>query len=220
MALNTGVTDAVITSDFNFPCVDWSNGSATTADNLTESLCEILDDNFLTRTNHHITRFKDTGSVVSSDNILELVTNNDALIADTSVYPHSFNSDHFPVCFSIKCKFKRPNNTARKFYCYSKADFDGLRSSLPLVPWDLFISTNDIDSSAVFFEDQVVAAVEHHILTMKLKHKSRPPWINKDVMKLVRKKKALWKRLKNNPSLELTSKFKLLRKETHFFKLL
>lgn len=33
-------------------------------------------------------------------------------------------------------------------------------------------------------------------------------------MKLVRKKKALWKRPNNNPSIELTSKFKLLRKET------
>lgn len=49
---------------------------------------------------------------------------------------------------------------------------------------------------------------------MKLKQKARPPWIDKDVMKLVRKKKALWKRLKNNPSAELTSNFKLLRKET------
>ena len=34
------------------------------------------------------------------------------------------------------------------------------------------------------------------------------------MMTLVRKKKALWKRLKNNPSTELTSNFKLLRKET------
>ena len=100
---------------------------------------------------------------------------------------------------------------------YDKADFDGLRNSLSHVPWHLFISSDDIDSSAVFFQDQVLAAVEQHILTMKLKQKARPPWIDKDVMKLVSKKKALWKRLKNNPSTELISNFKLLRKETHFF---
>ena len=213
---NTGVTDVVITGDFNFPCMDWSTGSATVTDNLTESFCEILDDNFLIQTNHYVTRFKDTGSAISSGNILDLVlTNNDALIVDTSVYPNSFDSDHLPVCFSIKSKFKRPsNNTTRKLYCYDKADFDGLRNSLSHVPWELFISSDDIDSSAVFFQDQVLAAVEQHIPTMKLKQKARPPWIDKDVMKLVRKKKALWKRLKNNPSTELTSNFKLLRKET------
>ena len=139
MASNTGVTDVVITGDFNFPCVDWSTGSATIADDLTKSFYEILNDHFLTQTNHYITRFKDTGSAVSSGNILDLVlTNNNALIADTSVYPHSLDSHHLLVCFSIKSKFKRPNNnTARKIYCCNKADFDGLRSSLSHVPWDV-----------------------------------------------------------------------------------
>ena len=65
-----------------------------------------------------------------------------------------------------------------------------------------------------FFQDHVLVTVEQHIPTMKLKQKARPPWIAKDVIKLVRKKKAIWKRLKNNPSTELTSNFKLPRKET------
>ena len=49
---------------------------------------------------------------------------------------------------------------------------------------------------------------------MKLRHNSRPPWIDNDVLRLVRKKKALWKWLRISASAELTSKFKLLRKET------
>lgn len=204
------------TDDFNLPSMDLSTGSATVADNLTKSFCEILDDHFLTQTNHYIMRFKNTGSAILSGNILDLVlTNNDALIVDTSVYPHSFDSDHLPLCFSIQSKFKRPNNNStRKLYCYKKADFDGLRSRLSHVPWDLFISSDDIDSSAIFFQDQVLTTVEQYIPKIKLKQKARPPWIDKDVMKLVRKKKAIWKRLKNNPSTEPTSNFKLLRKET------
>lgn len=115
VASSTGMADMVITGDFNFPCVDWSTGSATVADNLTESFCEILDDDFLTQTNHYVTRFKNTGSAVSSGNILDLVlTNSDALIVHISVYPHSFDSDHLPVCFSIKSKFKRPNNNTTR----------------------------------------------------------------------------------------------------------
>ena len=62
-------------------------------------------------------------------------------------------------------------------YSSSKADFNGLRSRLSHVPCDSFISSYDIDSSAVFFQDQVLAAVEQHIPTVKLKQKSRPSWI-------------------------------------------
>ena len=83
-ASNTGVTDVVITGYFNFPCAAWSTGLATVADNLTEFFCEILDDHFLTQTNHYITRFNDTGSAILSGYIVDLVlTNNDALIVDT-----------------------------------------------------------------------------------------------------------------------------------------
>ena len=45
---------------------------------------------------------------------------------------------------------------------------------------------------------------------MKSKQKATPPWIDEDVMKLVRKKKAHGKRLRNTPSTELTSNLILI----------
>jgi len=60
----------------------------------------------------------------------------------------------------------------------------------------------------------VLTTVDQNVPKLKLRGISRPPWIDKDVLRLVRKKKAMWKRLKSNNSLELTSKFKLLRKQT------
>ena len=62
----------------------------------------------------------------------------------------------------------------------------------------------------------MLTAVDQHIPKMKLRDISRPPWIDKDVLRLVlvRKKKALWKRLKFSTSLELTTKCKLIRKQT------
>ena len=114
-------------------------------------------------------------------------------------------------------KLKKPNNNSkRKLWCYIKADhdFDCLRSSVSHVRWDSLISGTDIDSSSVFFQDLVLTEVEKHISVMKSKQKARPAWIDKDVLKLVRKSKAQGKRLKNNPSAELTSSFKLRRKKT------
>ena len=48
-----------------------------------------------------------------------------------------------------------------------------------------------------------------------LKKPLRPPWINDDVMRLIRKKRRLWKRIKSNESAELFDKCKVLRTETN-----
>ena len=182
----------VINGDFNFPCVDWSNGSPTTADNSTELFCEILDDYFVIQTNCHITCPNYSESASSSGNIPDLVlTNNDSLIEETAVYPYTFVSDHFPVCFTNKNKFHRPGNAIRKVYCYGKADFDGLRNTLFYVSWDSLISCDDMNSSVANFQDLVFAAVDRHVPLMKLRRNSRPPWIDKAVLKLIKKKKTI-----------------------------
>ena len=52
-------------------------------------------------------------------------------------------------------------------------------------------------------------AIDHHIPQRTLKRRSRPPWIGNEIMKLIRKKKKLWKRLKTNGSADLFLKFKV-----------
>ena len=100
--------------------------------------------------------------------ILDLVlTNREALIEGTTVFQNGFDSDHFPVCFSMKPKFDRPKNCARTVYCYA----------LSYIPWDSIISCDDMDSSATNFQDLVLAAVDMHIPMMKLRHKG--PYIQK-----------------------------------------
>ena len=136
------------------------------------------------------------------------------MIEGTTTYPNGFNSGHFPVCFAIKKKSNRLKNSPRSVFCYHKADFDGLRHTLSHILWDSFISCDDIDSSTANFQDLVLAAVNQHVPTARLRRNSRPPWIDNDGLKMVKKKKALWKRLKSNASAVLTSKFKPLRKET------
>jgi len=92
----------------------------------------------------------------------------------------------------MKTKFVGPKDCPRTVYCYDKAGSNGLsKDALQYIPWDSIISCDDIDSSATDFQDLVLAAVDMHIPKMKLRHKSTPPWIDKDVLTLVRKKKSL-----------------------------
>jgi len=85
-ASGTGIADLTISGDFNFPC---------------------------RQTNPYITR-PSTTDILSSGNILDLVfTNHESLIEGTTVHPNGFDSNHFPVCFTIKKEFNRPKNSQR-----------------------------------------------------------------------------------------------------------
>ena len=116
----TGLSNLVVTGDFNFPHIDWNLGCPTKPDS--EDFCNILDDFFLVQKNLHATR--DLRNSGPSGNILDLVlTNNDILVEDVVVHPHAFDSDHHPLTFKFHAEMRRPNNIQQKVYCYKKADF-------------------------------------------------------------------------------------------------
>ena len=163
--------------------------------------------------NFHATR--DLGNPGSSGNILDLVlANNDFLVEDVAVHPHAFNSDHHPITFKFHAEMRRPINIQRKVYYYKKADFKGLQATLHSVPWNLVTCDNCIDTDLIKFQDLLFAAVNQHIPRISLKRRSRPPWICNDIMKLIRKKRKLWKQVKSNGSPDTFLKFKELRKKT------
>ena len=64
------------------------------------------------------------------------------------------------------------------------------------------------------FQDLLLSATDRHVPRITLRGRSRPPWITAEVMKLIRKKKALWKKIKINSSPDLFMRFKQLRKQT------
>ena len=82
------------------------------------------------------------------------------------------------------------------------------------IPWELAISSSDLNDSVTKFQDLLLSAIAEHVPLITLRGRSRPPWITSEVMKLVRKKKTSWKRLRRNNCPELFSRFKQLRKQT------
>ena len=153
--------------------------------------CNILDDFFLLQKNLHLTR--DTSNPGSHGNILHLVlTNDEFLVDDVLVHLNAFDSYHHPLTFKSHVKKTRSRNAQRKVYCYRSGDFHGLRETLRTLPWDLVTSDTSIDTSLDKFQDMSFRAIDHHIPQRTLKRRSKPPWIDNEIMKLIRKKKKLW----------------------------
>lgn len=130
------------------------------------------------------------------------------------VHRNAFDSDHHPLTFELYVKKTRPRNDQRKVYCYRSGDLNGLCETLNTQPWDLVTSDASIDTCLDKFQDIFFRAIGHHIPQRTLKRRSRPPWIDNEIMKLISKKKKLWKCLKTNGSADLFLKFKDLRWKT------
>ena len=207
----TGLLNLIVTGDFNFPNIDWYTGSSFRSDPSADEFCNILGDFFLIQKNMFATR----GLCNTKGNILDLVlTNNEFLVRDVSVHPNAFDSDHFPLTFTLVAETNRPQNVQRKVYCYKKADFIGLREILHHIPWESVISDCPFEDCLTRFQDILFSAINQCIPQVTLRRRSRPPWISNEIMKLIRKKKKLWKRMKASGSSNLFLKFKEMRKIT------
>ena len=179
----------------------------------TVEFCNVLDDLFLPQKNLHVTR--DTSNPYTYGSILDLVlTNTEYLIKDVLMHPNAFDFDHHPLTSKLHVKKASPKNTQRKVYCYRRGDFIGLQETLRVLPWDLLTSDTSIDTNLEKFQDMFFCAIDQHMPQRTLKRRSRPPWIDNEIMKLIRKKKTLWKRLETDGSTDLSLKFKDLRRKT------
>lgn len=115
----TGLSNLIVTGDFNFPRVNWNTSCPTRSDVGTEDFCNILNHHFLLQLNLNPTH--NSTNVVSPGNILDLVlTNNESFAKEVTVHHYAFGSDHHPVTFSLNIKAERPNNVQRGVYCYKK----------------------------------------------------------------------------------------------------
>ena len=69
-----------------------------------------------------------------------------------------------------------------------------------------------MDICADKVRDLLLAAADMCIPQFTVKRRTNPPWINKEILRLIKKKKKLWHQLKAQPSESLSQKFKDLKK--------
>ena len=168
----------------------------------------MLNDHFLVQCNHIPTRISN-----GTANILDLIlTRTPQFISNIEVQPDHFDADHLPVAFDVKMQSGRSHESApRQVYNYKKANFTELNELLRCVPWNCAFLEDDVDCCADKVKDLLLAAADICITLFKVKRRTNPPWINKEILRLIKKKKRLWHQLKAQSSEFLSQKFEDLR---------
>ena len=149
-------------------------------------------------------------------NILDLIlTTSPRLISTIQVIQDGFVSDHHPVLFDIKLHCGRScKSSPRQVYDFKKVNLEDLNELFHWIPWNGAFLEDDVNSAAVNVTDLILAAADDCIPKFVVKKKLNPPWITREGLRLVKKKRKLWGRLKSEPSIQLRERFKQLRSET------
>jgi hypothetical protein len=184
-------TPLFLFGDFNVPDINWDYQVTPGSDNLSNLFCDIINDSFLTQMNHAPPRVNENIS-----DILDLVfTNQTERMCGLGTFDTQLATAHHGVSFFIKALVKR-ERVPRFVYDFKKANFDGLRLIVSVLPLDIGFDENDVDQCWVSWRDLFLTAVEAFVPKIKLKDKKSPKWIDSEIIKLSKQKHRLWKRAK------------------------
>ena len=143
-----------------------------------------------------------------------MLTNIPQKICNVHGFDDILKSDHKVISFDINLKVEKKARIKRRVYNFKKADWQGLKELLSKVPWEAGLLTNDVDTSLSNWCDMFLAAVDNSIPKCTSRNVNRHPWIDKELLTLIKKKNTLRKKAFKTGSQNDLDKFKDLRRDT------
>ena len=84
-----------------------------------------------------------------------------------------------------------------KILDYSKADFSGIKNRLSL-DWYTLFKNNGAEHSWLIFKEKLATSIEACIPLKDRRSQHRPLWMNTNAMRIIRKKRRLWRKYKSS----------------------
>ena len=192
---------AVVLGDFNYPTANWTTlqGCATS-----QQLIDISLDMFWQQVVSMATH--------QSGNILDLVFAEPGMVNDVRDIGRLGNSDHAVLIVETNHPFIRKGSSHERFN-HRRADYNKLRKLFKECDWKTELSSNDVEACWARFKVIYNNTVQQCIPIDKAdKKKKKPPWLTKDLLKLVRQKQKAWKQHRSSRSAETWDEVKKMTK--------
>jgi len=196
--------ELIITGDFNFPAIEWVEGTGHISSNSRDSpFLSCLSNNFLHQTIDKPTRYR----ADQNPSLLDLVIlrDTDSLIRNDYLPPIA-SSDHL-VILSVLSLNSRPQP---KFRPQTFTDYEAIQQELSSANWSMLI-TSDINESWLNFKKTLLALEKKHSRVIFRKQPKTLPFLTKEVKKLINQKSRAWKRYMKKRNQETLSFYNSVR---------
>ena len=183
--------NSILLGDINLPRINWSGGPS-------DALGRLLYNTVVEEDLAQLIWFPthDKGNTLDL-----LITNmaNDII----SVYDDGKlgKSDHCVIMTEISVLDKPGNQTKKRIPNWSKADYTGIRTYLSNIDWDTQLGERTTEEAWEILKDHLKHATEEFVPKSTVKGETEPKWLNREIIRLIRKKKRAWKiyKLYNSP---------------------
>jgi hypothetical protein len=178
--------NSIFIGDFNLPEIDWSAGVARGRASL---LLEAVEESMTEQLVNFPTHLK--------GNTLDLViTNMPERVEEIVEGGRLGRSDHMAILARVSVgqtaeedKGPVPN--------WNRADWEGMREELRNTRWRRELDGATAERAWSIFRDKVTKLVEEHVPIKKRRDQNKPAWMTREILRAVRKKKRLWKKVRN-----------------------
>lgn len=196
--LSNSRKNLIIVGDFNLPTIDWNSDIPLELDNSAASHLQnrILDSRLIQLVKEY-TRFR----INQAPSMLDLIfTNDEQLVSETEYLPPIGISDHISLISKIQLICKNiPKSTFKEFKIINYAN---VNRDLANIEWlTTILSAADVDDMWIDFCHYLNSVVEGHTTVRRVRYSPSKPWINNNILNMIRHKKCLWKRYKRTQSL-------------------
>ncbi|KAK4826132.1 hypothetical protein QYF61_005284 [Mycteria americana] len=178
----------VLMGDFNYPDICWKNNTAAHMSSI--RFLECVEDCFLIQMLDVPTR---------NEALLDLLlTNQENLLCNISVSDSLSCSDHNIVEFGILLSMLKVS-TKTKVLDFRRANFSSLRAQLGGIPWEASMEDKGASECWEFFKNALLEA-QNQFIPFKGKgsrQSKRPPWLNCELLSLLRTKREAYQRWKS-----------------------
>ena len=174
---------ALFIGDFNFPGIDWN---LMYSENEGERyFLNMLQDKFYTQ--HVDFPTHDKG------NILDLVVSSSSnLVHSVEDFGKLGKSDHRILKINLN-GVTVEGQTLEMVPNWSKANLDGMREAISSIEWEDVLNGLSGGDAWSAFKDILESEFEKYVPKKLRRSNSKPIWMTRNILRLIRKKRRLWK---------------------------
>ena len=95
---------------------------------------------------------------------------------------------------------------------WSRADWEGMKNMIRQQRWSM-LSRGTLNEAWKELTNRIEEAKTTFVPTAKIKNRTQPKWMNRELQKLIRQKRNAWKAFRNHGTLENHEKYEKLEQE-------
>ena len=193
--------NSIIIGDFNYPNICWET---LTSNNVAEGFVNTVNEKFLTQ--HVDFPTHEAGNLL--DLVLSNIPNRMVRVEERGKLG---NSDHFMIFAEIEACYSA-RTQKHIVWNFAKAEFQEMGNKLRSIDWRNVLC-NDIETDWGNFKKIFHELCVKHVPKKTVSEKNRPPWLHRELIQMIRRKKLAWKQYRLSNSAADFNTFKTLEKK-------